>query len=473
MRVVIRSAGVVLIAIVAAVLLALTTTMTSALAATALMIGGIGVGTVPDSVMSRVLNGAYAGDQWQRKSVDWSGSPSLGVSIPGATNTLYDMILSTPGPKTVVGMSAGSLAVEEVLRRLANDPAAAPDPSELTFVVIADSSRQAFFTGSGGPLTTLLGYVFQAPAETPYNVIVVVHEYDGLSDLPDRLWNGLAVANAMVGAALFHNATFFEPLPKEPISVTENSKGGFTTTYLIPAEHLPLVQLMPWLAPIEQQLKQQVDAGYSRNDQPAVTSSPFSALTTDTPIESFTLTADPPVGALTEPVEVSARAGQGTADATDGLVGASAQPDQEPAEVTDGLSEAGAEAGAQPDQGLTVAADAGGNATDGLAKETAKAPAQPDEPVDSATEAVSEKVTDLTDGNKVSPSTTAGTTQSSRGWKPGDGIRAATGAIRQVLSGNTASTSTPTGAPTNDTSTQTDSETSSSTSSSGGSGSTS
>jgi 3'-(hydroxy)phthioceranyl-2'-palmitoyl(stearoyl)-2-O-sulfo-trehalose (hydroxy)phthioceranyltransferase len=291
--------------------------------------------------------------------------------------------------------------------------------------------------------------------------------------LPDRLWNGLAVANAMVGAALFHNATFFEPLPKEPISVTENSKGGFTTTYLIPAEHLPLVQLMPWLAPIEQQLKQQVDAGYSRNDQPAVTSSPFSALTTDTPIESFTLTADPPVGALTEPVEVSARAGQGTADATDGLVGASAQPDQEPAEVTDGLSEAGAEAGAQPDQGLTVAADAGGNATDGLAKETAKAPAQPDEPVDSATEAVSEKVTDLTDGNKVSPSTTAGTTQSSRGWKPGDGIRAATGAIRQVLSGNTASTSTPTGAPTNDTSTQTDSETSSSTSSSGGSGSTS
>src|SRR4051794_3398261 len=123
MRVVIRSAGVVVIEIVAAVLLAITT-MTSALAATALMVGGILASDLPDSMMSRVLNGAYTGKDevsgtaWVRKNVPWSGSPNLGESIPQATNNLYDLILTTPGPKTVVGMSAGSLAVEEVLRRL-------------------------------------------------------------------------------------------------------------------------------------------------------------------------------------------------------------------------------------------------------------------------------------------------------------------------------------------------------------------
>jgi hypothetical protein len=456
MRVVIRSAGVVLIAIAAAVLLALTTTMTSALAATALMIGGIGVGTVPDSLMSRVLNGAYTGIQ--RQSVNWSGSPNLGQSIPQAANILdqqIDEALAKGESVTVVGMSAGSLAVEEVLRRRANDPANA----NLTFVVIADSSRQPFFTGAGGPLSTLFGYVFQAPAETPYNVVVVVHEYDGLSDLPDRLWNGLAVANAMAGAVLFHNDTFFADLSKLPATSTRNSKGGLTTSYLIPAERLPLVQLMPWLAPIEETLRQQVDAGYTRNDQAAVTSSPFTALTTAPAVDSFTRTADPMVRALTEPVEAPAQADQRLANATDGL-----------AKVP--------EAPAQADEELANAGEAPANATDELAnatEELATTPAEPsDEAVqglDTATEAVSNKGTDLTDGNMVSPSTTAGNRRWSSGWKPGDGIRAATGAIQQLFSGKTASSPT-TGAPTSDTSTTTDSETSSSTSSSSDSGST-
>jgi 3'-(hydroxy)phthioceranyl-2'-palmitoyl(stearoyl)-2-O-sulfo-trehalose (hydroxy)phthioceranyltransferase len=449
MRLFIRSAGVVLIAIAAAVLLALTTTMTSALAATALMIGGIGVGTVPDSVMSSVLKGAYTGHQ--RKSVNWSGSPNLGQSIPEAANILdqeIDEALAKGESVTVVGMSAGSLAVEEVLRRRANDPANA----NLTFVVIADSGRQPFFTGAGSPLSTLFGYVFRAPAETPYNVIVVVHEYDGLSDLPDRLWNGLAMANAMAGAVLFHNATFFADLSKLPATSTRNSKGGLTTSYLIPAERLPLVQLMPWLAPMEETLRQQVDAGYTRNDQAAVTSSPFTALTTGTAVDSFTRTADPMVSALTEPVEVPAQADEGLANATDGLA-------------------EGAEAPAQADEELANAGEAPANATDELATTPAEAPAQAVQGLDTATEAVSNNVTDLTDDNTVSPSTTAGTRRWSSGWKPGDGIHAAIGAIQQLFSGKTASSPT-TGAPTSDASTTTDSETSSSTSSSSDSGST-
>jgi PE-PPE domain len=529
MRFAIRSAGVVLIGIVAAVLLALTTTMTSALAATALMVGGIGASVLPDSTMSGVLNGAYTtgkdvsktpsvwcqlcGPTWQREYVPWSGSFILGQSIPDGANTLYNEILATPGPKTVVGMSAGSLVVEEALRQLANLPASQrPDPSQLNFVFIADSSRQPFFS-SPGSLTTLVGYMFQPPAQTPYNVTVVTYEYDGLSDLPDNLFNGVAVANAMAGAILLHNATFFADLsnvPAQNITTTTNSAGGVTTSYLIPAQTLPLVQLMPWLAPMEESLKQQVDAGYSRNDQPAVTSSPFSALTTDTKLLSFASTVDPPVDPVTQPVEAPAQADQAFTNATDELANTTAkvgaQADQELANTTDGLANTTAKVGAQADQELANTTDGLANTTakvgdqadqelanttdepanttakvgdqteqelanttDEPAKATAEAPAHADEGLGTATEAVSKKVTD---GNKVSPLTTAETTRSSSGWKPGDGFQAVEGAIHRLFSGKTASTSTTTGAPTSDTSTKTGSETSSSQSSSSDSGST-
>ena len=438
MRVVIRRAGVVVIAMVAALVLAVTTTTRSASAATALMVGGILQSNLSDSTMSSILAGAYtdkSGTDWVRRNVPWSGSPLLGWSIPEATTNLYQLIMDTPGPKTVVGMSAGSLAAEEVLRRLPSDPMS-PDPTELNFVLIADSSRQPFFTDAGGPLTTLLGYVFQAPAETRYTVTVVTYEYDGNADLPDRLWNGLAMANAMAGAFLLHNATFLVDLstvPTENITTTYNSVGGKTTTYLIPSKTLPLVQLNPWLAPIEPWLKQQVDAGYTRNDnRAAITSSAVAQQTTDTGIESFSPTVDPPVDAPAEPVQVSARASQGSADA----------------------------------------AETPGNATDILAKTTPKVAAESDQLLASGPEVISEKGTDLTAGNKFSPSTTLDASNSASGWKPGDGTQVVTGTIRQLLSGNTAITSPPTGTPTTDTSTQTDSKTSSSTSSSSGSGST-
>jgi hypothetical protein len=426
MRVAIRNAGVVFSAIVAAALLALTT-VTSALADTALMLGGIGATVLPDMVMRQVLNGEYANDSrvnvvWPGEARPYTGSDdlTLGQSVAEGTETLYQKILTTPGPKTIVGMSAGALVVDEVLRRLADDPDA-PSKEQLTFVVLADSSRQLFINRTRYNPT--LDYTYQPPPETQYDVIVVTAEYDGFADFPDRPWNLVAVGNAMAGALVLHNSTFFADLdevPDENKTVTTNSKGGITTSYLIPTERLPLVQLMPWLAPMEETLRQQVDSGYSRNDQPAVTSSTATDLTNQTEIESFTLTVDPPVGALTEPVDAPAQ-DEGLADATDGL--AKAKP------------------------------EAPANATDELTKATAEPPAQADQGLDSPAEAVSEKVTDLTDGNKASPSTTAGTTQSSSGWKQGDGIRAAARAVQRLFSGNTASTSTPTVAPTSDTST--------------------
>jgi hypothetical protein len=480
MRVAIRSASVFLSAIVAAVLVALTAT-TSALADTALMIGGIAAGTLPDLVMKPVLNGKFDGTapdgtSWNRVNVVWPAQAgrgtgpndlTLGQSITVGTNNLDAAIaaaVATGQSVTVVGMSAGALVADEELRRLASRTDA-PDASQLTFVMIADSSRQSFINES--QYNKDLDYTYQPAPDTKYNIIVVTGEYDGAADFPDRPWNLLAVVNAIVGAVVVHVPVMFKDLPAEHITTT-NSVGGETTHYLVPTERLPLVQLFPSLAPIEGLLKQWVDAGYSRNDQPAVTTSTALSLTTGTGIESSTLANDAPVGALTEPVEAPAQAGQGLAEAT---TEESVQADQrvvDTAEEHATASDVKAAPGepAQAGEGLVDAAKESASATGGLVEAAAKEPAP-----DTATEAVSGGVPDLTDGKKESPSTKAGITRSSSRSKPGDEIRAATGVIQRWFSRTNASTSK-IEAPASDTSTPTGSEASSSTSSSPDSGST-
>jgi hypothetical protein len=51
---------------------------------------------------------------------------------------------------------------------------------------------------------------------TPYNVIVVTNQYDGLSNFPDRPWHLLAVANAVVGASVYHNVPTYTELLRRP-----------------------------------------------------------------------------------------------------------------------------------------------------------------------------------------------------------------------------------------------------------------
>jgi hypothetical protein len=70
-------------------------------------------------------------------------------------------------------------------------------------------------------------------------VIVVTNQYDGLSNFPDRPWHLLAVANAIVGASVYHNVPSYTQafetvvngqVPDEYVTTTVNAKGGVTTT---------------------------------------------------------------------------------------------------------------------------------------------------------------------------------------------------------------------------------------------------
>jgi hypothetical protein len=114
--------------------------------------------------------------------------------------------------------------------------------------------------------------------DSQYDTTSVVAAYDGLADFPDRP-SPLAILNALVGAAIVHTPTAFSTpdiVPPGNIVTTVNSRGAKETTYFVPNNGLPLTMPFRLLgaAPdvmddIDATLKPMIDAGYSRNDNPA------------------------------------------------------------------------------------------------------------------------------------------------------------------------------------------------------------
>jgi len=130
-----------------------------------------------------------------------------------------------------------------------------------------------------GTFVPFLNYTMPAPVESQYDTTIVAGAYDGIADFPDRTDNLVSVANALVGGGTVHTPIAFtspEDVPPGNIKTTVNSRGGKTTTYLVPSKYLPLTwplhevgvpdditnQLNAVLTPM-------VDAGYSRNDDPS------------------------------------------------------------------------------------------------------------------------------------------------------------------------------------------------------------
>jgi hypothetical protein len=366
---VIGSKGAVLLALVLALLIALPS---SALAATVLMVGGLGESTLDGNTMKMALGGKFAGSEWNRINVQWPadaaplwGTANLADSVTEGTASLVAAIKNadetTSGPITILGTSAGSLVVDEAMRVLANDPTWQPK-NAIDYVVLADSTQKL----AGAPVSvwnpfdTLSGYTYKAPPVTPFKLTVVTYEYDGFADFPDKWWNLLAVENAIAGGLILHAQTWFvgPDLTKENADVTV-SNDGLTTTYLIHPDTLPLVQLYPQLAPMQDWLKEQIDAGYSRNDQTAVSNSlglletatlatAPAAITPDP--QSFDSTIDPSAGAAAKLVEEQDQPVDTTPAAVDTTPAA--------VDTTVGVAEAGIP---QADPQLAKAARAVGN----------------------------------------------------------------------------------------------------------------
>lgn len=210
--------------------------------------------------------------------------PSIGESVAeGATNTIDTV--NQDGPGTVLGLSEGAMVVNAVQARLAGDPQA-PPPDQLSFAVFGDPIGQHAF-GDGflrqnfavGDVVPSMDFRIPPPVESQYDTYSFVSPYDSIADWPDRPDNWIAVANAIFGLASGHTAVAFTSptnVPARNIRTTVNSRGGRTTTFMIPERHLPLVLPFmylgvdePTLNRLDAVLQPMVDAGYSRNDDPA------------------------------------------------------------------------------------------------------------------------------------------------------------------------------------------------------------
>ncbi|MCW1957217.1 MAG: PE-PPE domain-containing protein [Mycobacterium sp.] len=210
---------------------------------------------------------------------------TIGEAATQATTSLDNAIAGGSGTQAAVGLSQGTLALDQVQARLANDPNA-PAPDQLTFTTIGDpTSRHAFGQSflsevfGPGEYIPLIDYTMPPAVESQYNSNRVVAMYDGLADFPDRPQNVFAVANAVAGSAITHTpAAFTSPdmVPPQNIRSEVNSRGATTTSFLIPVTDLPLTLPLRYLGVpswgvdmLDGALQPIIDAGYSRNDDPA------------------------------------------------------------------------------------------------------------------------------------------------------------------------------------------------------------
>jgi hypothetical protein len=272
---------------------------------------GLGGAHVPGIPYDEYIR--MTGEQWfpglQRQKVDyWAGQiqgrtlerlfpgidqafpglgldgPSIGASVEQGAGNVIETV-NRDGPGTVLGLSEGAMVVNAVQARLAADPNA-PPPDQLTFAVFGDPIGQHAF-GDGwlrrnfpvGAMVPSMEFVIPPPVESQYDTYSFVSPYDSIADWPDRPDNWISVANAIAGLATGHTAVAFtnpSNVPARNIRTTVNSRGGKTTTFMIPQEHLPLVMPLKYLgfdqgtlSRLDAVLQPFVDAGYARNDDPA------------------------------------------------------------------------------------------------------------------------------------------------------------------------------------------------------------
>lgn len=258
------------------------TTAAPAVGDTALYVGGTGwPGTPSHSQMTWLQNDLYAGRDDTLVGVGYPASPvMMDQSVAVGAKNLGNLVKTTSGPKTVVGVSQGSLVLHAEERRIMALPEdQRPVKGDLRFVYIADPARPNNGIANQLPKGVRIpgiGLTRPAPpVETPYETVYVTREYDGIADFPDRPLNLLATANALMGGVYLHAnyGVDLNDIPKSNITETTNTKGGVTKSYIIPTKELPLTKPLRQLGvdrrivdEVDKHLRPVINAGYKRHD---------------------------------------------------------------------------------------------------------------------------------------------------------------------------------------------------------------
>ncbi|AHJ86609.1 DNA binding protein [Mycobacterium phage Jolie2] len=257
-------------------------------ASDAVYLGGTGTGTGLPALLGTGGDGsafarAFVPDLDQRTDVIYNGSP---VANPhDAVPAALAAIQATDDPAVVIGLSKGSQVARAAEQQ--------DTRTDTRYVLVGDPDDDHGISRTFG---------LSAPKqEFTHDVEIVVAEYDGVGDMPDRP-NLLATANALAGWAFVHpnygtggDADPLTRLDEAKVTTSKNPNGTTTTRKLIPTRELPLLKPLrdtertltrgrdDFTDAIEKPLRDRIDAGYSRNDKPkTTTTTPKSTTTSST-----------------------------------------------------------------------------------------------------------------------------------------------------------------------------------------------
>jgi PE-PPE domain len=326
MRVAVRNAGVVIVALVGAALLALTVTTTSVVAfaaTTALIMGGTGhpLSTPPDEISfvqqymgaaidnfiypsstatpsTGVPNGPYNAvavvtpeEYYPNGTLTFDQSVAAGKAILHAcitsTSCAYnpDVGSTAPDPTdtfVAFGYSQSATIATLEKRSLAEQYAPGEGPS-VSFVLIANGNRPNGGFLARGPQGFTIPLPFNrggatfsgpTPTDTQYPTVDIAMQYDGWSDDPVNPFNLLAVMNANMGVEQLH-PYYGDHSLTEP-GIVNQGQYGDTTYYLVPTPILPLLMPLdqipvighPLADALDAPLRVIVEAGYNRTISP-------------------------------------------------------------------------------------------------------------------------------------------------------------------------------------------------------------
>ncbi|MEO3758733.1 PE-PPE domain-containing protein [Mycobacterium sp. B14F4] len=180
------------------------------------------------------------------------------------------------GKVVVIGESMGSMVASRLATRLADssDPLS---PNDIRFVLIASPEEGVAQYFKEGTYIPLLNYRVSRVPRSPYPTTVVIGEYDGWADPPDRPWNLISLANAALGVVYVHGPASWD-VDLRDVPPENTTVDGTVTTYLVPTKNLPLTRPFRdvgipdgWVDKADQILRPIVDAGYRRHDRPGDT----------------------------------------------------------------------------------------------------------------------------------------------------------------------------------------------------------
>jgi hypothetical protein len=193
--------------------------------------------------------GVYTPEQF------WPVTPNLGnltfdQSVGQGVTDLNNAITAVPTGQDIVvfGYSQSATIATDEMRSLMANPATAPDPSHLSFVLIGDPNNPdgGILERFAGLCIPGLGVSFNGatPPDTPFPTDIYSLQYDGIADAPQFPIDPASDANAIAGYFYLHGT--YPTLTVAQLATvvalpTSPGYSGVTDYFMLPAQDLPLL----------------------------------------------------------------------------------------------------------------------------------------------------------------------------------------------------------------------------------------